>query len=346
MTSHYRSMIRSTLAVAAASFMFVNAMPAAAAGAEEGPYSFAVLGDTPNTPLMTEKFPEQIQRMNEDPSLEFVAHVGDIKTGSQRCNWAYFTMIRERFDRFTAPVVFTPGDNDWADCHRDSNGGYNPMERLTVLRNVFYDQRNRTLGQDKRYIPTQVDAGYPENSSFHHRGISFALINVTGSGNGLAPWYDRGHTTTNQRQWAEVEARTANNIKVLRESFERAQRENHPAVVILTHADMFGPGHPNPSPATHRGFRDTVAEIATLSRDFGKPVYLINGDSHEYNADRPLTQGSRWLDVYGQEPVSNLSRITVDGDNKANNYLKLTVNPRAGSGGNGPVVSHERVYFP
>lgn len=338
-------MIRSSLAMTAASLMLVTAVPAAAASTDNSPYSFAVLGDTPNNPTMTERFPARIQQMNDDSSLEFVAHVGDIKNGSQRCNWAYFTMIRERFDRFTAPVVFTPGDNDWVDCHRDNNGGYNPMERLTVLRNVFYDQRDRTLGKDKRYIPTQVDAGYPENSSFHHRGISFALINVAGSGNGLAPWYDRGHTTTNQRQLAEVEARTANNIQVLRESFERAQRENHPAMVILTHADMFGPGHPNPTPTTHKGFQDTVAEIAALSRDFGKPVYLVNGDSHEYNADLPLAHGSRWLDVYGQEPVPNLHRITVDGDNKATNYLKITVNPRAGDSETDPAVSHERVYF-
>lgn len=344
-------MIRSTLAFAAASFMFVNAMPAAAADAGDDSFSFAVLGDTPNNPTFTEKFPQQVQEMNRDSSLEFVAHVGDIKNGSQRCNWAYFKSIRDRFDEFAAPVVFTPGDNDWVDCHRDTNGGYNPMERLTVLRNLFFDQRNRTLGQDKRYIPTQVDAGYPENSSFHHRGVSFAVINVTGSGNGLAPWYDWGYKTANARQTAELEARTANNIKVLRESFDRAKRENHPAVVILTHADMFGPGHPNPTANTHKGYRSTVAEIARLSRDFGKPVYLINGDSHEYNSDDPLAAGSRWLGVYGQEPVPNLHRITVDGDNKANNYLKITVGPQlagaAGSDTTSPArsISHERVSF-
>lgn len=351
MTIQYRSLIRSTLAVAVASFMFVNAIPAAAADTEEGAYSFAVLGDTPNNPTFTEMFPQQIQQMNRDSSLEFVAHVGDIKNGAQRCNWGYFSSIRDRFDQFSAPVVFTPGDNDWADCHRDTNGGYNPMERLTVLRNVFFDHKNRTLGQDKRYIPTQVDAGYPENSSFHHRGVSFAVINVTGSGNGLAPWYDWGYKTANARQLAELEARTANNIKVLRESFDRAERENHPAVIILTHADMFGPNHPNPTSTTHKGYRSTVAEIAKLSRDFTKPVYLINGDSHEYNADYPLAESSRWLGVYDQEPVENLRRITVDGDNKANNYLKITVNPQvagaAGSGSPSPgsSISHERVRF-
>lgn len=345
MKIQYRSMIRSVLACTAASFMFVNAIPAAAAETGDDSFSFAVLGDTPNNPTITAKFPQQVQQMNRDTSLDFVAHVGDIKNGSQRCNWAYFTSIRERFDEFAVPVMFTPGDNDWADCHRDTNGRYNPMERLTVLRNVFFDQRNRTLGQDKRYIPTQVDAGYPENSSFDHLGVSFAVINVTGSGNGLAPWYDWGYTTANARQTAELEARTANNIKVLRESFDRAKREGHTSVVIMTHADMFGPGHPNPTANTHKGYRSTVAEIAKLSRDFGKSVYLFNGDSHEYNSDNPLAAGSRWLGVYGQEPVPNLHRITVDGDNKANNYLRVTVAPRvAGAAGSG-ALSYGRVRF-
>lgn len=350
MTMHKRSVIRSVVAATAAAFMFASAMPAA--GAETGEsYSFAVLGDTPNNPRFLEEFPQQIQQMNQDSSLEFVAHVGDLKNGSQRCNWGYFSMIRDHFDEFTAPVVFTPGDNDWTDCHRETNGSYNPMERLKVVRDIFYDQRHRTLGQDKRYIPTQVDAGYPENSSFHHRGISYAMINVTGSGNGTAPWYDWGYKRVNDRQLNELQARTANNIKVLRESFDRATRENHPAVVILTHADMFGPNHPNPTANTHNGYAETVAEIARLSRDFGKPVYLVNGDSHEYNVDNPLATGSRWLGVYGQEPVNNLHRITVDGDTKANNYLKITVNPQvAGAAGSSTVspgesVTHERVNF-
>ena len=28
------------------------------------------------------------------------------------------------------PVIYTPGDNEWTDCHRVNNGGYNPLERL------------------------------------------------------------------------------------------------------------------------------------------------------------------------------------------------------------------------
>lgn len=62
MTIQYRSLIRSNLAVAVASFMFVQAAPAAAADTEDGSDLFALLGDTPNNPIFTEKFPQQIQQ--------------------------------------------------------------------------------------------------------------------------------------------------------------------------------------------------------------------------------------------------------------------------------------------
>ena len=45
--------------------------------------------------------------------------------------------------------------------------------------------------------------------------------------------------------------------------------------------------------------------------------------------DHPLGAGSAWLTFYGvSQPVSNLTRITVDGSNNANDYLRVTVNHR------------------
>jgi hypothetical protein len=57
-------------------------------------------------------------------------------------------------------------------------------------------------------------------------------------------------------------------------------------------------------------------------------VYLFNGDSHVYNNDKPLTQGSKWLSFYGiDQAVPNLSRVTVDGSTGVNDYLRVTIDP-------------------
>jgi len=39
------------------------------------------------------------------------------------------------------------GDNEWTDCHRPNNGGYNPLERLAKVRATFFPSPGRTLGQ-------------------------------------------------------------------------------------------------------------------------------------------------------------------------------------------------------
>ncbi|MCU1573744.1 MAG: hypothetical protein JWO93_1826 [Micrococcaceae bacterium] len=75
-------------------------------------------------------FPSYIQDINAHHELSFVAHVGDIKNGSTPCTDAYFASIRNNFDAFTLPLVYTPGDNEWTDCHRTNNGTYNPLEDL------------------------------------------------------------------------------------------------------------------------------------------------------------------------------------------------------------------------
>ena len=61
-------------------------------------------------------------------------HLGDIKNGSSRCDDSYFAQIAAGFSSLTIPLIFTPGDNEWTDCHRANNGAYDPLERLAALR--------------------------------------------------------------------------------------------------------------------------------------------------------------------------------------------------------------------
>ena len=81
--------------------------------------------------------------------------------------------------------------------------------------------------------------------------------------------------------------------------------------------------------------------IARESAAFPGPVYLFNGDSHVYNSDKPLGAGSRWLAFYAiNQPVSNLTRVTIDGSTGVSNYLRVTIDPRSKG-----VLSWTRVPF-
>ncbi|MEV7573340.1 hypothetical protein AB0P28_09615 [Pseudarthrobacter sp. NPDC089323] len=321
------------------------AQPAAAADDTSDAFNFGVIGDIPYGDAEIAKFPARIQDINADRDLGFVAHVGDIKNGSSVCSDGYFSYIRTQFDTFEHPLVFTPGDNEWVDCHRTNNGAYNPLERLDKLREVFFDEPGKTLGTTMP-VNTQEDLGLPENVRFTQNRVAFSVLNIQGSNNSLQPWTGLGETAATPGQLGEVEHRTGAVLAQIRETFADAERRNHRAVVLMTQADMFDPSllaAATANPEVVSGFREIVAAIVEETNSFDAPVYLINGDSHVFAENQPLADGSPWLDVYGQPAADNLQRVTVDGSANATNYVRFSVagNSADGSG----VLSWEKVPF-
>ena len=85
-----------------------------------------MIGDTPYGPIKLADFPALTAKINADPRVSLVAHLGDIKAGKNSlCSNEYIDMIRGLFDGFTDPFAYTPGDNEWTDCHSSKgNGSY------------------------------------------------------------------------------------------------------------------------------------------------------------------------------------------------------------------------------
>ena len=313
-------------------------------GAANGPangdrFTFAVIGDIPYGDAQIASFPSVIKQINADPAVQLVDDLGDIKSGATLCSDSYFAQIRAQFDTFVDPLVYTVGDNEWTDCHRVNNGGYNPLERLARIRSVFFSRPGHTLGQHAVPVISQAPQGYPEDVRYTRAGVAFAALHIVGSNNSLAPW--TGNTGPTPEQSVEVLGRTAAVIENIRTTFRQARDEHDRSVVLLTQADMFDPTVPNPTFAENFAFQPIVRAIAQESASFRGPVYLFNGDSHVFNSDQPLAEGSKWLSFYGvDKPVPNLSRVTIDGSTDVNNYLRVTVDPR-----NSDVLSWTRVPF-
>ena len=306
-----------------------------------GPLSFAVIGDVPYGDAEVQAFPSYIQDLNSHKELSFVGHVGDIKNGSSQCTDQYFAAIRKNFDSFDLPLVYTPGDNEWTDCHRPNNGAYNPLERLAKVRDTFFPRPGTTLGQPMK-VTSQARQGYPENVAFQKHGIAFTAVNIPGSDNSMLPWSGLGKTAPTAEQASEVRGRTAADIRELKDTFRKAREDGSRAVVVMTQADMFDPTVTNPSQADFGAYKPLVRTLVGESNAFGGPVYLINGDSHVYNQDHPLAAGSSWLSFYGQAAAAtNLTRVTVDGSSNARDWLKVTSNPA----GTPDVLSFERIAY-
>ena len=310
-------------------------------GSDRRNLSFGIIGDVPYGSAEIAAFPSYIHDLNEHRELDFVGHLGDIKSGSSVCSDEYFANIRSNFDTLNLPLVYTPGDNEWTDCHRTNNGAYNPLERLAAVRKTFYPRPGVTLGAPMK-VDSQAGAGYPENVDFRTRDISFTAVNIPGSNNSLVPWSGLGQTAPTPEQTAEVQARTQADIRQLTDTFEAARRHRDRAVVVMTQADMFDPTVTDPAPSDYAGYAPLVKTLIEQANAFGGPVYLINGDSHVFNEDHPLASGSSWLAFYGQSTAAtNLTRLTVDGSSNAQDWLKATETPR----GSATPLVFERVPF-
>lgn len=310
-------------------------------GGEHGSaYSFAVIGDVPYGADQIAAFPGWIEQINQDPAVRSVVHVGDIKNGSSVCSDEYFGLIRADFDTFEDPLVYTPGDNEWTDCHRANNGAYDPLERLDRIHEVFFDRPGRTLGEHPMPVASQARRGYPENVVYDQAGLTFVAANVVGSNNGLQPWSGLGNTEPTDEQRRAVADRTRAGIAALRAAFAQARHEHARGVVVLQQADMFDPSY-EPTWDDIGAFQPWVQALIDESSRFAGPVYLFDGDSHVYNTDKPLAAGSPWLTTYDvRGAADNLTRVTVDGSSNNQDYLRVTV------GGRGePLLSWERVPY-
>lgn len=300
-------------------------------------FAFGVMGDTQYNEREEKAFLAMLARVDRE-DLAFVVHVGDI-AGGWDCSDELYARRKREFDGSAHPFIFTPGDNEWTDCHRANNGSFNPLDRLAKIRELFFGHPGRTLGINAVPVTSQAARGYPENVRYTRGRVAFASVHIVGSNNSLAPW--TGNTGPTPAQSAEVLGRTAAGIDHIRTTFAEARKEHDRSVVLLTQADMFDPTVANPAYADYFAFQPIVRAIAEEAGAFSGPVYLINGDSHVFNSDNPLSAGSKWLSFYSvQKPVTNLERVTVDGSTGVNNYLRVTIDPR-----NRKVLDWTRVPF-
>lgn len=243
-----------------------------------------------------------------------VNHLGNIG-GPPTCSDAYDSTMESNFDQFVDPLLYTPGDNEWADCSKASVGAANPLNRLATVRQVFFPHPGHSLGRHPVAVTAQ--SGYPENVVLFKEGITFGTVHIVGSENGLAWW--SGNTAVTPEQKAEVNARTTADISLIRSVFDTAKANNSRDVALITQAVMFT-GSPN-----RAALGPLVKAIAEACAAYGKPVFLFNGDTHTFASDQPLAS-STWLSYYGiGTAVPNLSRITVRGGSNGAEWLKGTV---------------------
>lgn len=296
--------------------LLLTAAFALLSAASAAPFKFVALGDTPyKLPDDYARFESLIGEVNKLRPA-FTIHVGDIKSGSSPCSDENFAKVKAEFGMFQGPLIYTPGDNEWTDCHREKAGKFDPLERLAKVREMFFTgMGDQSFGQKPLTLERQKEL--VENSRWTYQNVVFSTVHVVGSNNGME---------RNGASVAEYFSRNAANVQWIKDTFAQAKAKNAPAVVVAFQADLF---YGAPFLNTELGLRDTVNTLAAEAKAYGKPVLLIHGDSHVLIIDRPLTEAGANAGLgqtIGSATLKNVTRLQVMGESDVG-AVEVTVDP-------------------
>lgn len=285
-------------------------------------FDFALIGDQQYSAESEAQFPRLMTDVDR-AELDFVVHLGDFKPGTTLpCTDELFRSRRQQLDASRHPLIYTPGDNDWTDCHNPKAGGYVPEERLAALRRIFFADK-QSLGQRKLELEQQPDL--PENLRWRRGGVLFLTLHIVGSNNNL------GRTPEDD---AEYRSRMAANLAWMREGFALARQENAAGLAIFTQANprferSFPAGRVNalqigPSPKTPSGFADFVTALEKEVAGYARPVLFLHGDTHFFRVDKPLFRSGTFGGGDRGRQFENFTRVEVHGYPEAH-WVRVSV---------------------
>ena len=339
--ARWRMELKSVLIVSCVTlFLLGCATVPAERGIQGARFEFALIGDVPYDGRTEKEFANVMKQINA-ADLAFVVHNGDFwgdgvnwseqarpELAPQVATYAFVGGLPpcgdETFqDRLRLaqssrhPFVLVPGDNEWTDCHRAKPRTYDPLERLTKLRQMFF-QGDQSLGQRTMRLTRQSEdsryAKFQENVRWTYGDVLFVTLHVVGSNNNLArtPQMD-----------AEYSERNAANLAWLRQAFDFAVRSGSKGIMIIAQANLLfenswppdvqrrymlgGLGLKSPEKRRTTGFDETLAALEKETVAFGKPVVYVHGDTHVFRVDKPLV-GSK-----SRRIIENFTRVETFG---------------------------------
>jgi hypothetical protein len=356
-------------AVSAVSLPLATSASGAAGGGNlQGPqWTVAVYGDSPYgndnvTPRDTwqlDHTPQFVDQINADPDVSLVTHVGDIHSGQGHCSLEFDQAVAADWTAFANPLVYTPGDNEWADCHKTGEGKQDPMTNLGYVRDTFFPVAGATLGSGHLDVTSQAnafdpahpeDAQFVENVMFEKKGVMFVTLNIPGGSNNDAdPWFGAAETAAQTAaRNLERQQRTDAELRWLDRAFSVATQAGDKSLVIIEQADMWDTADAGAHETNYNPF---IQSIADHTEAFDHPVLMLMGDSHLYRSDNPLRDDSSCVvesgpatttlctkDAWDQHPsisgsftAPNVSddlfhRVVVHGSTTPLQWLKLTIN--------------------
>ena len=288
--------------------------------AKATPFSFALMGDQPYNNLLETATDSLIQHMSQDPGVQWVLHVGDIKGGGEPCTNELLTRRVEQLQRSEKPLLLVPGDNEWTDCHRASNGGFDSQERLAYLRKLAFAQ-STSLGKNRFPVRQQTSAPFPEHLMWRQGSTLFISLNIPGSNNDLE------HPSSRKTSKGEVQRLFNVREKAIEawlgeaeQAFTRASDLPTETVIAIQGNPIDGSGG-----LFNNGYKSFMSRLVKYIDTTNRPVLLVHGDTHRFKWDKPPLK--KFGGTSGTDAL--FYRLEGWGHPFVNSWVKVTVTPGA-----------------
>ncbi|MEM5385330.1 hypothetical protein VSR68_17255 [Paraburkholderia phymatum] len=301
------------------------ALPGRASFAKESEprYSFAVVGSTLQSPADEAQTQRLLDAIGREPGISFIVYDGNLKSSKEACRDSLFATRQTLLEMSKPALVFIPGQHDWADCGTEEAGGYDPVERLDLLRQTLFADTS-SMGQNPIPLVRESEVlrfrTYRENVRWQLGETVFVGVNVPGPNNHFL--YAGGRN-------GEFEDRVIANAFWLDHAAEYAKRHNARAIVVLLQGDFDPERYERPErfawlrfgrKAKRDGFLEFKRSLVKLAETFHGPVVVIHQDDDRMRAgfmiDQPLRNDKGDL-------VTNLTRIAFAPRNPQNQWIQI-----------------------
>lgn len=288
-------------------------------------YAFAVIGGTLQSSADEALTQRLLDAIGRDPDVSFIVYDGNLKSSKEACRDSLFETRHTLLETSKPALVFIPGQHDWTDCGTAEAGGYDPVERLDLLRQTLFADAS-SMGQNPIPLARESEVSrfrpYRENVRWLVGDTVFVGLNVPGPNNHFL--YAGGRN-------GEFEDRVIANAFWLDHAAEYAKRRGARAIVVLVQGDFDPERYERPERFAwlrfgHRSKRDGFMEfkrsLVKLAETFRGPVVVIHQDddrSHTgFMIDQPLRNDKGDL-------VTNLTRIAFAPRSPQNQWIQVDV---------------------
>jgi hypothetical protein len=302
------SAARGAAALAVALACVAPGRPAEAAAPR---YTFAVIGSTLQAPADEAPTQRLLEAIGLERQLSFVVYDGNLKGASEACRDALYEARQTVLETSRAPLVFVPGEHDWATCNQPQAGGYDVLERLDFVRQTLLSD-SASIGQNPLTLTRESEVSrfrpYRENVRWQIGDTVFIGLNVPGGNN---------HYLSAGGRNGEFEDRVVATTFWLEHAAEYAKRRDARAVVVFIEGDPDWKQYERPDrfpwlrferARPRDGYLEFKRSLIRLAETFRGPVLVIHAGGERlpggFLIDQPLhnDKGGR---------VMNLTRIEI-----------------------------------